>query len=119
MSGHVTWMLELDVHPGSADAFRKLAAEMVVATQTNEQRTLVYEWSISADEKTAHLLETYADSDAGLVHVGNFAAHYMERFLQVVTPTRLTVYGSPSDDLRDALAPFKPTYMARLDGFVR
>jgi quinol monooxygenase YgiN len=119
MNSHVCWMLEMQVREGRGDDFRALMAEMASATEANEPGTLDYEWSLSADGRTCHLWERYADSAAALVHGAAFGTRYAARFLDVLAPTRLTLYGSPSDEVKAALAPFNPVVMQPAAGFSR
>jgi quinol monooxygenase YgiN len=119
MSSHVYWMLELDVHPGREDDFRALMAEMVSATQGNEPGTLNYEWATSADGTICHIYERYADSAAVMTHLATFGEQFAGRFLEVLKPTRFMVYGSPSAEVREALAGFEPVYMEPAAGFGR
>ena len=119
MSNQVSWMLELEIQEGRADALRALMAEMVNATKTNEAGTLDYEWSASADGKQCHIFERYVDSAATLIHLGTFGERFAGRFLEISKPVRFVVYGSPSAAVRDALAAFNPTYMQSMGGFSR
>ena len=119
MSGHIAWLLELDVQPGKENDFQSLMAEMVQATNADEPGTIAYEWSTSEDGKQCHIYERYADSAAVMAHLGNFGSKFAERFLAALKPVRFVVYGSPSEDVREALAGFGPVYMDSADGFVR
>ena len=119
MSDQVSWMLELEIQGGRADALRALMTEMVNATKTNEAGTLDYEWSTSTDGKRCHIFERYVDSAATLIHLGTFGERFAGRFLEILKPTRFVVYGSPSAAVRDALAAFGPVYMQPLGGFSR
>lgn len=119
MSAHVSWNLELDIQPGREEDFRALMAEMVAATKAAEPGALIYEWSVTADGKQCHLYERYADSAATLAHLGNFGSKYAERFMAVLTPVRFTIYGTPSTEVKAALAGFNPTYVAPAAGFNR
>jgi len=119
MSAHVSWVLELNIQPGRDADFRALMAEMVAATKANEPGTLNYEWSVTADGKQCHTCERYADSDATMAHLDNFGSKYAERFMAVLTPVRFTIYGTPSDEVKAALAGFHPTYVAPAAGFIR
>ncbi len=119
MKSDVYWMLELDVQAGREDDFRPLMAEMVSATQANEPGTLNYEWSTSADGKRCHLYERYVDSAAVMTHLGTFGERFAARFLEVLKPIRLVVYGSPSPAVKGALAGFNPVYMEAVGGFSR
>ncbi len=119
MSDAVSWVIELAVKDGQLDAFKALAGEMSEATQADEPDATHYEWFIDADGKTIHICERYADSAATMVHLGNFGAKFAERFLACVDPTRLTVYGDPSAEVREALTGFGAVHMAQFTGFTR
>lgn len=119
MNTHVCWMLEMEVRDGRGDDLRALMAEMAAATERNEAGTLDYEWSLSADGLRCHLWERYADSAAALVHGAAFNTRYAARFLDVLAPLRLTLYGFPSDEVKAALAPFNPVVMEPAAGFSR
>ena|SRR5215216_1120350 len=61
MKEHVSWVNELAGKDGRLETFRGLMEEMVSET-SNESGTLAYEWYISRDGSTVHVVETYADS---------------------------------------------------------
>ncbi len=119
MATHVSWMLELDIQSGREEDFRALMKEMVSATDANEAGTLTYEWSINADGTVCHILERYVDSAAVLTHLATFGEKFANRFLEVLKPTRLFVYGSPNAAVKEALAGFNPVYMESVGGINR
>ncbi|MEE9210593.1 MAG: antibiotic biosynthesis monooxygenase [Kiloniellales bacterium] len=119
MSDAISWVLELAIKDGQLDAFKALAQEMSEATQADEPGASHYEWFISEDGKAVHIYERYADSAATMTHLGNFGAKFAERLLACVDPTRLTVYGDPSAEVRDALAGFGAAHMTQFAGFAR
>ena len=118
MSKEVYWVLELEIQ-STPDQFTALVNDMVTATQENEPDTLNYEWSTNADGKVCHIYERFADSAAVMTHLGNFGEKFAGRFLEILRPIRFDVYGSPSEDVREALAGFNPTYMEAVGGFSR
>ena len=117
MSGAVRWLVELTIKDGQFENFKALMKDMVEAVQTEAGATH-YEWFISEDNKTFHVYERYVDSAAVLTHAETFAA-FSERFLSIVEPTRLVVYGEPSAEVRAGLKAFDPVYMAQTGGFAR
>lgn len=117
MNEHVSWNVEATIQPGQAEAFHALMEEMVASTRDREPGALRYEWFVSGD--SVHILETYADSAAGMVHVANLGQHFVARLMAVVEITRLCVYGRPSDELREALASLGAEFRAPLGGFAR
>jgi quinol monooxygenase YgiN len=118
MEEHVSWVIELAVKDGQLDTFKTLMGEMVAGT-SSETGTLNYEWYISDDERTVHIFEKYADSDAMITHVSGFMEKWAGRFLESVDPTRFTVYGDPSPAARELLAAFGGTYLGPWGGFAR
>jgi hypothetical protein len=48
-----------------------------------------------------------------------FAEQFGERFANLITRKRFTVFGSPSDELRSILDGFDAMYLARFAGFAR
>jgi hypothetical protein len=91
-------------------------SEMVAGTKRDEPG---YEWFIADDGSSLHLYERYTDSAATMVHLGNFAQKYAERFLTYLTITKITMYGNPSADVRAAFSARSPLYMSLSDGFAR
>ena len=117
MNDNVFWILEANINAGQLDNLKALITEMIEGTQHDEPGALNYEWFITDDGKRLHLHERYADSDAVMVHLGNFAQKYAERFLSYLTTTQITMYGSPSDSIREAFASSTPTYLSLSAGF--
>jgi hypothetical protein len=54
-----------------------------------------------------------------MTHLESFGANFAARFMEVVKPTRLVVYGTPGAKVKDALAGLSPVYMPPLGGFRR
>ncbi len=118
MSNAVSWNLQLSVRSGCLDDARGLMNEMVEATR-DEEGTEGYEWFLSGDGMSCHICERYADSDAVMVHLGNFGSKFADRFLACFEPSALYVYGEPSDNARAALDGFSATYLGTFGGFSR
>jgi quinol monooxygenase YgiN len=115
--GHeVAWLLELTVNPDQFDTMRALLEEMVASTRA-EPGALGYAWFVGEANRTVALYERYADSAAVLTHLATFGERFAPRFLAAMTPTRLTVFGDPSEEARQALAGLNPTYLGFLGGF--
>jgi quinol monooxygenase YgiN len=114
----VSWNLQLAVNDGALNDFKTLMGEMVEATR-GESGALNYEWFISEDGKVCHINEKYADSDATMEHLGAFGSKFAERFLSLVTPTAVNVYGDPKEDVREALKGLGPLHLGHFGGFSR
>jgi quinol monooxygenase YgiN len=119
MSDVIEWVLELRVQEGQGDKVRPLLEEMVAATERDEPGALTYEYYMPEEGGTCTVLERYADSAAAMTHLGNFGAHFADRFLACFAPERFTVYGPADAALREALAGFGATHQARVAGFSR
>lgn len=119
MATEVSWILEVSVQPGRERDFRPLMNEMVASTRAHEPGTLNYEWSTSGDGSACHIYERYVDSAAVMTHLATFDEKFAGRFLDLFKPTRFVVYGSPSQEVKDALADFNPLYMQPAGGFSR
>jgi len=118
-NSEIYWVFELAINPGRFEDLQILMAAMVEATQRNEVRATNYEWAISDDRKVCHVYERYQDSAATMAHLESFGANFAARFTEVVKPTRLVVYGTPSAQVKEALAGLSPVYMAPFGGFRR
>ena len=92
---------------------------MADLAKANEPDRLRFEWSISADCKVAQVHERYVQSDAALTHLESFNQNFADRLMTLVEPQRMTVYGSPSEALRQAIAGADPVLMESAGGFAR
>lgn len=112
----ISWTLTLELAEGQDDAFNTLMAEMVVATK-EEAGAKSYEWHRSGS--TVHINERYeSNGDAG-VHLGNFGENFAERFLAILSPTGLQVYGPAEGGVKEGLAGFGATFYDQVGGFDR
>jgi quinol monooxygenase YgiN len=117
MKNMIHWLLGMQVKDGQAQNFKAVMAEMLESTK-GEQETHIYEWFFSEDQSVCLISERYSDSAAAMIHLQSFG-NFAERFLAAATPIRFTVLGSPSDQLRQALAGFNPVYLGFEVGFCR
>ena len=120
MTGHVSWVNELAVKDGKLETFRELMEEMVSGART-QPGTLVYEWYISPDGGTVHVVETYADSAAVVAHhvsEGFALQNWVRRFADCVDVIRVVVYGDPNAAARVNLG-LGATYHSAWGGFSR
>lgn len=118
MTNAISWNLQLSVRDGHLDEARELMKEMVSAT-LEEPGTQGYEWFLSDDGKTCHINERYADSDAMMAHIGNFASNFASRFMACFEPASFSVYGDPSAEVRAALDGLGAAYFGWFGGFNR
>jgi quinol monooxygenase YgiN len=120
MAENVYWVIEFAINPGRFEDWKTLVAAMVEATQRNEVGTLNYEFAISDDRQVCHVYERFQDSAAAMTHLESFGANFSARLTELVKPARCVVYGTPSAQVKDALAGgLSPVYMAPFGGFSR
>lgn len=119
MNDEVQWVLEVKIKPGERERFKTLVRDMIATTKNNEPGTLAYEWYPKDDGQRYEILERYRDSAAVMQHMASFGQNFADRFLGMAEPERFTVYGEPSSEVRQALAPFHPEFLAPTAGFVR
>jgi quinol monooxygenase YgiN len=121
MNEHISWVNELAVKDGKLETFRELMEEMVSGART-QPGTLAYEWYISSDGGTVHVVETYADSAAVVAHhvsEGFALQNWTRRFIDCVNVTRVVVYGDPNPAARVILDRLGATYNSPWGGFSR
>jgi quinol monooxygenase YgiN len=112
---------ELAVKDGKLETFKELIEEMVAGART-QPGTLAYEWYISPDRGTVHVVETYADSAAVVAHhisEGFALQNWVRRFADCVDVTRVVVYGDPNAAARAILDRLGATYHSAWGGFTR
>jgi quinol monooxygenase YgiN len=115
-SDQVYWVLTLAVD--QIDKFKALIQKFVAATD-KETGAVQYEYNISDDQKTVDIYERYIDSKAAMYHVEKTFGPLSKEFLALAKPTRWVIYGTPSNELKQAIADFHPVYMTPFDGFIR
>ena len=119
MSDIIEWVLVLEVKDGQAENVQSLLDEMVSATKDNEPGTLHYEYYANDDLSQVTVLERYKNTDAAMVHMGNFGAKFAPQFLTAFAPISFSVFGPAGVPLKEALAPFGATFTPMISGFHR
>ncbi|WP_377188563.1 putative quinol monooxygenase [Ruegeria meonggei] len=116
MTNDVHWVLKLDLNLDNKPEFEALMHEMVAATQ-QESGAKNYEWHLS--DARVQIYERYASSEDAMIHMQNFGENFADRFLALLTPVQLDVYGPAKDDLRAALTPVGAVFHPQIGGFSR
>src|SRR5277367_4589094 len=117
-AGYIATTYTGEVLPGQTDKFKQVAAE-VIAAVAKEPGTLMYEWNMRADGKTFDVVELYQNSDAMIAHVNHVVAEFGKALGEVQKTTSFTIYGTPNEAAKKAIAGFNPTYTTPIDGFTR
>ena len=118
MRKDIYWVCVFKVKPEHFDEFKQVVAPLVAATK-QEPGALAYEYNVSDDRTTVHILEHYRDSDAVVSHVTQTFSTFAERFSALATVASFVVYGIPGPAARKILDGFGATYMTPFDGFTR
>ncbi len=113
----VYWIITGEINPGQEAVFRAVCARLVELTKA-EPGALNYEWSIAEDGRAFHIYERYADSEAVKFHRGN-VGEMLKELYAVATLRSFTLYGGPSDEVKQLFAPRHPLVMASHNGFSR
>jgi quinol monooxygenase YgiN len=107
-----------EVLPGQMDNFKQFAGKLIAAV-AQEPGTLMYEWSFRPDQKTFDVEELYQNSDAVIAHVKHVVGDFGKELGQVQKGVSVVIYGSPNEQLKQAVADFNPVYETYIDGFVK
>lgn len=113
---NVIWGIEGKIAPENKAAYIELMQEMVAET-AKEAGALAYEWSLGSDNETIYCYDRYQDSDSAFLHLSQTWVQFQERYSNMVTITKFSVYSAVSDELRSQLAGLDPIYMQPIGGF--
>jgi quinol monooxygenase YgiN len=116
MAENIYWVIELAVNPGRFEDLKTLVADLLEANR-KEVGFLTQELAISDDRQVCHIYERFQDSAAIMNHLQSFGANFATRFFEILKPTRFVIFGTPSVEVKNALAESNPVYMAPLGGF--
>jgi hypothetical protein len=94
--------------------FKRLAAE-VLKVVAEEPGVLQYDWFFNADETRCVIRETYKNSEAVLAHLG-VVGDKIPPLVEAGGGLELEVFGSPSDQVVDAIGMLRPTYYTFFQG---
>lgn len=86
----------------------------MVEHTAKEQRVLTYLRFVTTDNEIVHVLERYETSEAALEHLRAFQDKFAERFSNMVSRRRFTVYGTPTAELKTVLDGFGATCLSPL-----
>lgn len=118
MSSIISWNLQMSINDGHLDDFLSLMEEMVEFTKANEPNVLQYEIFLNDENTKCHVLESYKNADAAMIHIGNFGQHFAERFMTYLTIESFNVYGPATEDIKSALGPFGTSFYDKKAGFI-
>ena len=68
----------LQIHPGKLEAFKETAAAALQIVREKDTGTTQYDWFLNSDQTVCIARETYADSQAVLMHMANLGGQLQE-----------------------------------------
>jgi quinol monooxygenase YgiN len=95
------------ISPDNLAEFKELAARALEITK-GEATTVQYDWFFSDDETKCVVRETYANSDAILVHIAH-VGDLIGKLAELGGGLEIEAFGDPSPELLEAAAAFEPT----------
>ncbi len=98
----------LIIKPGKTNEFKKLAHDCVEVVRQKDKGTTQYDWFYNESKSECIVRESYIDSEAALEHMAN-VGHLLGGIVELSTIS-FDLYGSPSENLRNALEAFDVTY---------
>jgi quinol monooxygenase YgiN len=108
---HLNITARFKIQPGKSDAFREIASKCIALVRENEMNAGCkrYDWYYNEANRICDVLETYANSDAFLVHMNNIGPYLQD--LLAISELSGNVYGSPSESLKKALEGMDVAYL--------
>jgi quinol monooxygenase YgiN len=118
-TSRVRLLADFNIHEGKVGEVESLARQMAAVSES-EPGTLGYHFLLSADRTRCRLVEGYTDADAITAHFNGPAVQkYVPQLLQVVTPTRMEIYGDPGPQVAAMAAAFGAEIFTAWLGFDR
>ena len=118
MGTEIAWVPVWTVTPGASLESVRAVLEEMVASARGEPGTLSYALYASEDGRTVTFYERYADEAAVLAHQTRFGERFAERAQEAgMTCTRITVLGSPGEEVRKSIRGCGPIYLRPFGGF--
>src|SRR5881227_2441951 len=96
---HLQLTARFKIADDKLEEFKNLVEECISNVKEKDEETLQYDWYFDEEKTEWILIETYPDSNALLVHVGNLGELFSK--LLAFVPL-LELYGAPSTELMNA-----------------
>ena len=103
-----------NIAPDSLAQFKGLAGDVLKIT-AEDPGVLQYDWFFDANESMCVVRETYQNPEAVLTHVG-MVGDMLGPLIELGGGLEIEIFGSPSEQLVQALEAFRPTYYSYFQG---
>lgn len=110
------WRLEVNINPGKLEDFISVAHDLF-RTMDDEPGTLGYGYYFNDEKTVCHIHEHYRDSDGLKSHAENFGKVFAGRFNEACTPTKLILYGTPSDAAKAVMEQYGAIYFTKIEHY--
>lgn len=118
-TSRIRLLVDMDIHEGKFDEFEAIAKK-AVAVSEQEPGTIAYHFVLSTDRRRCRLVEGYRDVAAITAHfAGPAVQQIVPQMLQVVTPTRMEIYGDPGPQVTSMASAFGAVVFTAWQGFDR
>ncbi|MFT4605432.1 MAG: quinol monooxygenase YgiN [Rhodothermales bacterium] len=114
----VSYVVEFKIKEGGVDGFKQLAAGFISDVKASEMETVGYQWYLAEDGSRCLIHESFASSEALLVHLGNVGPD-LPKLFEFSEIGRLEVFGPVTDEARGALDTLGAQYFPHMGGFDR
>lgn len=95
------------IHEGKEDEFKNIANQCLkIVNEKEKDTTLQYDWYFNEEGNECVIRETYADSKAIMLHLGNLG-ELIGQFLQIAD-FYPEIYGNPSREFLQAVEGMNP-----------
>lgn len=92
-----------NIHDGKLEDFKAAAAACLASVREKDTGTVQYDWFFNPTQTQCLVRERYASSEAVLEHIGNLGDRLGT--LMETCDLSVEIFGSPSDELKEAVAP--------------
>src|SRR5918999_4187920 len=104
-NNNIHFRAEVIIEEGKKEEYKKPIQDMSRAVEANEPDTINYRFYLNESETECIVWETYANSEAVLVHINGVASQtILPKVHSVSRISKLDVYGNPSKELQMVLA---------------
>jgi len=105
--GNIKLIARFLIHEGKEKEFKSIATQCLnIVSEKEKDTTLQYDWYFNSSGNECVVRETYTDSNAIFLHLGNLG-DLLGQLLQIAD-FYPEIYGSPSEELLSAVKDMNP-----------
>ena len=117
-SEKIYFRAEFIISKGNLEEYKKLIQELCKVVEDNEPHTLEYQFYFNDDETKCVVYETYANSEAAILHNNGIASKtILPKIVEISQINRFEVYGNPNEKLQKVLSSFNAQNFNAFTGF--